>query len=129
MSPSFMEKMFDPFEREKNSTLSGVQGTGLGLPIVKRFVELMEGRIEAISTEGVGTEFIIKTDFLLVSRALLETTKRPTTLSLKQHIMIAKTQPPENLSADVSYLYLRKTTAGKTGENGTRVIFMTEIRR
>ena len=28
MSPSFMEKMFDPFEREKNSTLSGVQGTG-----------------------------------------------------------------------------------------------------
>ena len=54
MSPSFMEKMFDPFEREKNSTLSGVQGTGLGLPIVKRFVELMEGTIEAISTEGVG---------------------------------------------------------------------------
>lgn len=60
MSSSFMEKMFDPFEREKNSTLSGVQGTGLGLPIVKRFVELMEGTIEAISTEGVGTEFIIK---------------------------------------------------------------------
>ena len=74
MSPSFMEKMFDPFEREKNSTLSGVQGTGLGLPIVKRFVDLMEGTIEAISTEGVGTEFIIKTDFLLVSRALLERT-------------------------------------------------------
>ena len=76
-----MEKMFDPFEREKNSTLSGVQGTGLGLPIVKRFVELMEGTIEAISTEGVGTEFIIKTDFLLASRALLETTNRQSTVS------------------------------------------------
>lgn len=87
MSPSFMEKMFDPFEREKNSTLSGVQGTGLGLPIVKRFVELMDGTIEAISTEGVGTEFIIKTDFLLVSRALLETTNRPSTVSLKRQIM------------------------------------------
>lgn len=87
MSPSFMEKMYDPFEREKNSTLSGVQGTGLGLPIVKRFVELMEGTIEAISTEGVGTEFIIKTDFLLVSRALLETTNRPSTVSVKQQIM------------------------------------------
>ena len=87
MSPSFMEKMFDPFEREKNSTLSGVQGTGLGLPIVKRFVELMEGTIEAISTEGAGTEFIIKTDFLLVSRALLETTNRPSTVSVKQQIM------------------------------------------
>ena len=87
MSEEFMEKMFDPFEREKNSTLSGVQGTGLGLPIVKRFVELMEGTIEAISTEGVGTEFIIKTDFLLVSRALLETTNRPSTVSVKQQIM------------------------------------------
>ena len=87
-----MEKMFDPFEREKNSTLSGVQGTGLGLPIVKRFVELMEGTIEAISTEGVGTEFIIKTDFLLVSRALLETTNRPSTVSVKQQIMHAKSE-------------------------------------
>lgn len=129
MSPSFMEKMFDPFEREKNSTLSGVQGTGLGLPIVKRFVELMEGTIEAISTEGVGTEFIIKTDFLLVSRALLETTNRPSTVSVKQQIMHAKSEHQENVSADVSDLYRRKTTAGKTGENGTRVIFMTEIRR
>ena len=55
--------------------------------IVKRFVELMEGTIEAISTEGVGTEFIIKTDFLLVSRALLETTNRPSTVSVKQQIM------------------------------------------
>ena len=125
-----MEKMFDPFEREKNSTLSGVQGTGLSLPIVKRFVELMEGTIEAISTEGVGTEFIIKTDFLLVSRALLEITNRPSTVSVKQQIMHAKSEHQENVSAgDVSDLYRRKTTAGKTGENGTRVIFMAEIRR
>lgn len=129
MSPSFMEKMFDPFEREKNSTLSGVQGTGLSLPIVKRFVELMEGTIEAISTEGVGTEFIIKTDFLLVSRALLEIPNRPSTVSVKQQIMHAKSEHQENVSADVSDLYRRKTTAGKTGENGTRVIFMAEIRR
>ena len=98
-----MEKMFDPFEREKNSTLSGVQGTGLGLPIVKRFVELMEGTIEA--------------------------TNRPSTVSVKQQIMHAKSEHQENVSADVSDLYRRKTTAGKTGENGTRVIFMTEIRR
>ncbi|MCC2195590.1 ATP-binding protein [Fusicatenibacter sp. CLA-AA-H241] len=97
--------------------------------MVKRFVELMEGTIEAISTEGVGTEFIIKTDFLLVSRALLETTNRPSTVSVKQQIMHAKSEHQENVSADVSDLYRRKTTAGKTGENGTRVIFMTEIRR
>ena len=86
MSPSFMEKMFEPFEREKNSTLSGVQGTGLGLPIVKRFVDLMEGTIDVISKEGVGTEFIIKADYLLVSRALLETTNRQSTVSRKRQI-------------------------------------------
>ena len=86
MSPSFMEKMFEPFEREKNSTLSGVQGTGLGLPIVKRFVDLMEGTIDVISKEGVGTEFIIKADYLLVSRALLETANRQSTVSRKRQI-------------------------------------------
>lgn len=87
MSPSFMEKMFEPFEREKNSTLSGIQGTGLGLPIVKRFVDLMEGTIEVISHEGVGTEFIIKADYLLVSKALLETANRPATASRERQMM------------------------------------------
>ena len=43
--------------------------------------------------------------------------------------MHAKSEHQETVSADVSDLYRIKTTAGKTGENGTRVIFMTEIRR
>ena len=43
--------------------------------------------------------------------------------------MHAKSEHQENVSADASDLYRRITTAGKTGENGTRVIFMTEIRR
>lgn len=43
--------------------------------------------------------------------------------------MHVKSEHQENVSADVSDLYRRKTTAGKTGENGMKVIFMTEIRR
>ena len=42
MSPEFMGKMFLPFERERTSTVSGIQGTGLGLSIVKQFVVLMD---------------------------------------------------------------------------------------
>ena len=42
MSPEFMEKMFLPFERERTSTVSGIQGTGLGLSIAKQFVVLMD---------------------------------------------------------------------------------------
>ena len=60
MSKQFMEKMFQPFEREQNSTVSGIQGTGLGLPIVKNFVDLMGGTIEAVSEENKGTEFTVR---------------------------------------------------------------------
>lgn len=42
MSPEFMGKMFLPFERERTSTVSGIQGTGLGLSIAKQFVVLMD---------------------------------------------------------------------------------------
>ena len=67
MSKAFMEKMFEPFEREQNSTNSGVQGTGLGLPIVKNFVDLMGGTINVTSKENHGTEFIIQLSHRLAS--------------------------------------------------------------
>ncbi len=59
ISESFLEHIFEPFERERNSTLSGVKGTGLGLPIVKNIVELMGGTIEVSSISGKGSRFIV----------------------------------------------------------------------
>lgn len=59
MSPEFMKKIFEPFEREQNSTVSGIQGTGLGLPITKRYIDMMNGKIEILSEEHKGTEIII----------------------------------------------------------------------
>lgn len=59
MTPSFLEKMFEPFEREKSATVSGLNGTGLGLAITKRYVDAMGGQIHARSTENVGTEFVV----------------------------------------------------------------------
>ena len=60
MSPEFMGKMFLPFERERTSTVSGIQGTGLGLSIAKQFVDLMGGTIEVTSKEKEGTEVIVR---------------------------------------------------------------------
>jgi signal transduction histidine kinase/ActR/RegA family two-component response regulator len=59
ISEEFQEHLFDIFERERTSTESGVEGTGLGLAITKRLVDLMGGRIEVHSKEGVGSEFIV----------------------------------------------------------------------
>ena len=63
MSPEFAERVFEAFERERNSTVSGIQGTGLGMAITKSIVDLMGGVIEVETAPGVGTEFIINVAF------------------------------------------------------------------
>lgn len=55
MSEEFVSKIFENFTREKNTTMSGVEGTGLGMAIVKRLVDLLEGTIDIKSKKGVGT--------------------------------------------------------------------------
>lgn len=56
MSEEFVEHIFEPFERERNSTISGIQGTGLGMAITKNIVDMMNGTIEVTSEQNVGTE-------------------------------------------------------------------------
>lgn len=67
MSEEFISHIFEPFEREKNSTLSGIPGTGLGMAITKNIVDMMNGSIEVKSKQGVGTEFIVTFTFRLNS--------------------------------------------------------------
>ena len=69
MSEEFVSHIFEPFEREKNSTISGIQGTGLGMAITKNIVDMMNGSIEVKSEQGVGTEFIVSFTFRLHSGA------------------------------------------------------------
>ena len=59
MSPEFVQKIFSPFERERNSTVSRTQGTGLGMAITKNIVDMMGGTIEVQTEQGKGTEFIV----------------------------------------------------------------------
>ena len=63
MSEEFQQHIFEPFSREQSSTVSGIQGTGLGMAISKNIVDMMGGTIEVRSKEGVGTEFIVCVEF------------------------------------------------------------------
>lgn len=59
MQPEFLEHIFDAFERERTSTVTGIQGTGLGLCIVKKLVDMMDGTICVESKPGDGTEIVV----------------------------------------------------------------------
>ena len=59
MSEEFQQRLFHEFERERTSTASGVQGTGLGMAITHSIIDLMGGTIRVESEQGKGTEFII----------------------------------------------------------------------
>ncbi len=67
MSDEFITRIFDPFERERNSTISGIQGTGLGMAITKNIVEMMDGVIEVESQQGAGTKICVSLTFRLCS--------------------------------------------------------------
>ena len=59
MSEEFQKHIFEEFSREESSTVSGIQGTGLGMSITKNIVDLMGGTIALTSEPGKGTEFIV----------------------------------------------------------------------
>ena len=59
MSQKFAKKIFEPFERERTSTVSRIQGTGLGMAITKNIVDMMGGTIEVQTAQGKGTEFTV----------------------------------------------------------------------
>ena len=65
MSEEFLKTIFDPFTRVKSSTVSGIQGTGLGMAITKNIIDMMGGTIEVQSEENAGTEVIINFDLKL----------------------------------------------------------------
>lgn len=65
MGEEFVKTIFEPFTREQTSTVSGIQGTGLGMSIAKNIVEMMGGTISVTSEEHKGSEFIVTLEFKL----------------------------------------------------------------
>ena len=69
MKPEFQEHIFESFSREETSTVSGIQGTGLGMAITKNIVDMMGGTITVKSEEGKGSEFVVNLTFKLNGEA------------------------------------------------------------
>ena len=65
MSEKFLKTIYEPFTRANSSTVSGIQGTGLGMSITKNIVEMMGGSIQIFSEENKGTEVVLSIDFKL----------------------------------------------------------------
>ena len=68
MSEDFAKTIFDPFTREETTTVSKIQGTGLGMAITKNIVEMMGGSITVASKKGEGTEFVVSVEFRIADR-------------------------------------------------------------
>ena len=68
MSPEYMKTMYQPFSRQIDSRVNTIQGTGLGLTITKRMVELLGGTIDCQSEQGKGTTFTVVLDITVADR-------------------------------------------------------------
>ncbi len=99
MSEEFVTHIFEPFEREKNSTISGIQGTGLGMAITKNIVDMMNGTIEVKSEQGVGTEFIVSFTFRLNTDA-----KEPRDIPQLKNLRALVVDDDFNTCDSVSYM-------------------------
>lgn len=78
MAEDFVPHIFEEFSRENNTTDARIEGTGLGMPIVKRLVDLLGGKVEVKSTKDVGTTFIITMDHKIADPAeFLEGSEQP----------------------------------------------------
>ena len=89
MSQEFQKHIFEPFERERTSTVSKVEGSGIGMGIVKKLVELMSGTVEVESKIGVGSTFTVTIPSRIASQEEIQA-KRDTTSSDKKSLLGVK---------------------------------------
>ncbi|MBD5119440.1 MAG: hypothetical protein HDT37_10125 [Clostridiales bacterium] len=99
MSQEFLKRIFLPFERVQNTTISKIEGTGLGMSIVKKLVDSMGGDITAESQEGVGSCFRVSLPFSVSPRG-----HREPALPVGQTVLVAE---PRDDRAGQVMAYLR----------------------
>lgn len=72
MSKEFLPSLFSAFARERNTTVGKVAGTGLGMPIIKKYIDMMGGTIEAESALGKGTRFTVILEHRIADKVYYE---------------------------------------------------------
>lgn len=114
MSQEFQNHIFEAFTRERTSTISGIQGTGLGMAITKSIVEIMGGTIRLHSETGKGTEFIVNLQFR-VSGSPVKNEVIPELQGLRALVVDDDANTCMSLASMLSVIGMRTewTTAGK----------------
>ena len=109
MSQEFQKHIFEPFERERTSTVSKVEGSGIGMGIVKKLVGLMGGTVEVESKIGVGSTFIVTIPCRIASQEETQA-KRDTTSSDKKSLLGVKILLTEDndLNAEIAVELLQE---------------------
>ena len=72
MSEEFLPSLFDAFARERNTTVGKVAGTGLGMPIIKKYIDMMYGTIEVESKQGEGSKFTVTLEYRIADKSYYE---------------------------------------------------------
>ena len=126
ISDEYIPHLFEAFTREKNSSESGIIGTGLGLRIVKKFVDLMKGTIEVESTLGKGTKFTVTIPFKIASEANIDKNtddQKPVEMTLKgMKILLAEDNA---LNAEIAMTFLKDADAEvDLASDGERAVSM-----
>ena len=94
MSAEFAENVFQPFERERTSTVGKTQGTGLGMAITKKIIDLMEGDIRVATEKGKGSEFIVSLNLPYAAEQPAQTDNRcPCTVNKTVRLLLAEDNP------------------------------------
>lgn len=110
MSKEYLPTLFDAFTRERNTTVGKISGTGLGMPIVKKLVEMQGGTIEVQSELGKGSRFIVTLEHPIADEALYkqeeqkDTSAQGAELIKGKHILLAE---DNDLNAEIALFILR----------------------
>ncbi len=132
MEPDFVTKVFEPFERERTSTVSGMQGTGLGMAIVKRIVDAAGDSITVESVPGKGTVFTWNAELILgnsaqkrLSEKGISEKKRHSLEELKDYFKDRRILLVEDNEFNSTIAYVILENAGflvETAENGQEAV-------
>lgn len=128
MSQEFQKHIFEPFERERTSTVSKVEGSGIGMGIVKKLVGLMGGTVEVESKIGVGSTFTVTIPCRIASQEETQA-KRDTTSSDKKSLSGTKILLAEDndLNAEIAVELLQEEgCAVDRAKDGVECVDMLE---
>ncbi len=120
MSKEFVAHIFEPFERERTSTISGIQGTGLGMAITRNIVDMMNGSIEVRSEQNVGTEVEVSFTFRLDVEE-----KEPLTIPELKNCRVLVVDDDFNTCDSVSYMLTQMGMRAEWTLSGKEAVLRT----